>query len=57
MVLVLGDAIGMAVAGNRNRKAAVGNLAVGNDGAVIADDNAGPVFNGLAWRRTGDLRP
>src|SRR5258707_3697580 len=56
MVLVLGDAVGIAVAGNRDRQAAVGDLTVGNDGAVIADDNAGAVFDGLAWRRPRDLR-
>ena len=55
MVLVLGDAIGIAVAGDRDRQAAVGDLAVGNDGAVITDHNAGAVFDGLARRRACDL--
>ena len=56
MLLVLGDAIGIAEAGNRDREAAIGDLAVGNDRAVVADDNAGAVFDGLARRRAGDLR-
>ena len=56
VVLVLGDAIGIAVAGNRDREAAVGDLAVGNNRAVVADDNAGAVFDGLARRRPRDLR-
>ena len=55
MLLVLGDAVGIAVAGDRDRKAAVGDLAVGDDRAVVADDDAGAVFDGLARRRAGDL--
>src|SRR6202171_5835686 len=35
VVLVLGDAIGIAVAGDRDRQAAVGDLAGGDDGAVL----------------------
>ncbi len=56
MLLVLGDAIGIAEAGDRDREAAIGDLAVGDDGAVLADDDAGAVFHGLARRRARDLR-
>ena len=55
MLLVLGDAIGIAKARDRDREAAVGDLAVGNDRAVVTDDNAGAVFHGLARRRSGYL--
>ena len=55
VLLVLGDAIGIAMARNRDRDAAVGDLAVGNDRAVVTDDDAGAVFHGLARRRPGHL--
>ena len=57
MVLVLGDAIGIAVAGNRDRQAAIGDLAVGDNGAVVADHDAGAVFDGLARRRPAICAP
>ncbi len=57
MLLVLGDAIGIAEAADRDRKAAVGDLAVGDDGAVVADDHAGAVFDGLARRRAAACAP
>ena len=57
MLLVLGDAIGIAKTGNRDREAAIGDLAVGNDRAVVADDNAGAIFDGFARRRAGVCAP
>ena len=56
VLLVLGDAIGVAKTRNRDREAAVGDLAVGNDRAVVTDDEAGAVFHRLARRRPGHLR-
>ena len=56
MLLVLGDAVGIAEARNRDRDAAIGDLAVGDDRAVLADDDAGAVFDGLARRRACGLR-
>ena len=56
VLLVVGDAIGIAKARNRDRQAAVGDLAVGNDRAVVTDDDAGAVFHGLARRRPRRLR-
>ena len=50
VLLVLGDAVGIAKARDRDRQAAVGDLAVGNDRAVVTDDDAGAVFHGLARR-------
>ena len=41
MLLVLGDAIRIAEACNRDRDAAIGDLPVGDDGAVFADDDSG----------------
>src|SRR5438046_247219 len=41
VLLVLGDAIGIAKARDHDREAAVGDLAVGDDRAVVADDDAG----------------
>ena len=57
VVLVLGDAIGIAEAADRDREAAVGDLAVGDDRAVLADDDAGAVFDGLARRRAATCAP
>jgi hypothetical protein len=51
VLLVLGDAVGIAKARDRDRQAAVGDLAVGNDRAVVTDNDAGAVFHGLARRR------
>ena len=56
VILVLGDAVGIAIARNRDRKAAIDDLAVGDDRAVFADDDAGAVFDGLARRRACGLR-
>lgn len=53
MVPVLGDEVGMAEPRDRDRQAAVGDRAVGDDGAVIADDHAGAVFDGRARHRAG----
>ncbi len=55
VVLVLGDAVGIAESGDRDRQAAVGKLPVGDDRAVVADHDPGAVFDGLARRRTRDL--
>ena len=57
VLLVLGDAVGIAKASDRDREAAVGDLAVGDDRAVVADDDAGAVFDGLARRRPGRCAP
>ena len=56
VLLVLGDAIGIAEACDRDREAAIGDLAVGDDRAVLADDDAGAVFHGLARRWSRHLR-
>ena len=56
VLLVLGDAIRIAKACDRDREAAIGDLAVGDDRAVLADDDAGAVFHGLARRRSRRLR-
>ena len=46
----------MTIAGNRNGEAAIGDLAIGEDRAVLADDDAGAVLDSFARRRTADLR-
>ena len=51
--LVLGEAISVAVAADRDGEAAVGDEPVGDDRAVIADDDTGAIFDRLARRRTG----
>ena len=56
VLLVLGDAIRIAKACDRDREAAIGDLAVGHDRAILADDDAGAVFHGLARRRARRLR-
>ena len=50
MILVLGDTIGIAERRNRNGDAAVGDLAVGHDRAILAHHDAGAVVDGLARR-------
>lgn len=50
MLLVVGDKVGTAIAADRNRQAAIRDQAIGDDRAIVADDDAGAVFDGLPWR-------
>src|SRR5438445_273012 len=53
VLLVLGETLGTAVAGDRDRETAIGDKAIGDDRTVVADDDSGAVFDRLARRRSG----
>src|SRR4051794_36274723 len=46
----------MAEPGNGDRDAAIGDLAIGDDGAVLAGDDAGAVIDGAPGRRLSSQR-
>src|SRR6478672_9209457 len=55
MVLVLGDAIGISETRDYDRKTTIGNLTIGDDRAVFADNDSSAVVDGLARRRACKL--
>ena len=55
MLLVVGDNVRIAIAADVERQAAVGHFAVGDDHALVADDEAGAVID-FSFRRRSALR-